>query len=164
MNDLEPSVKCLSVDLLFPELFNGEVAGDEDSFRPDRSHLPKLILRLKTLMLAPFLQVSQHKLLILLYIIYENILLIRVAVPILGLVLLIVLILCLLYDIRGLSDTWLAPNPIVVQLFQSDMLLSAVLIEVYVRLDLSIVLDVDVPFLDCLLCTHLNEELISFCL
>lgn len=66
MDHEESAAKGLTINLLFPDLIDLEIRGDEDRLRPDEPHLAELVFGLEGLMLAPLLKVAQHESLVLL--------------------------------------------------------------------------------------------------
>ena len=99
--DDESPLECLLVEFLSPNVLEVVVAGDYDCLGPDWSHLSELVFGFEVLVLTDLFQLAKHEGLILLEVVYQNGLLVSVAVPVLGLVLL---------D----NYPWLAVNPEVI--------------------------------------------------
>ncbi len=89
VNNLEAAVDGFAIYLFFPDGVRVKVAGDGDGLGSDLSHLAELVFCREGLVLGPLLEVAEHEFLILLDVVDQYSFLGGVAVPVLGLVLVV---------------------------------------------------------------------------
>lgn len=156
--DFEAAVESLDIKLLFPYVVEAEVGGDNDLLGSDRTHLAKLVFSHERLLLANLLQHAEHEGLFLFEVINEDNLLVKVAVPVLGLVLLIAVRESLEYP-EGLACARSTVNPLIVHR-DAVRLVGAGLVEVDSRLDSGVVLDSNAAVFEGFLSAEGNELLV----
>jgi len=87
--NLKAPAKCQAIQLFLPYVIHMPVGGDDDLLGSDVSELPELIFGFERFVLGNLLQDAEHELIVFFDIVNEDDLLISVAVPILGLILLV---------------------------------------------------------------------------
>ena len=157
---MESSAYGFSVYLFCPDVFEVEVAGDDDLLGSDLSHLSELVFCHEGLVLADFLEDAEHECFILLKVVDEDHFLVGVPVPVLGLVFFVVVwVLCCCHSCFAYSR--FSVDPVVVEAFQVVHLSGAVEVEVYVALDSAVVFDGDQACFEGLLGAHGDEVFVA---
>jgi len=148
------------VDLFRPDAVGMEVAGDEEACGADLSHLSEFVFGREGLMLRPFLQVSEHKMLIFFDVIDQNCFLVGITVPEFRFIL-VVGVRVVGEGLSCLADAGESVVPDVVECCQVREGLRTVGVEVDCRFYLGVVDYCYDAVFNGLLCAHLDELFVA---